>query len=93
MRVSEVEYAVTLSADYNNYRCGVVVDLEPGDSELEAVARARAFVDQHVRRDIIPEWRLQTARQIVATPVNHTAETVADAQRLLDQIESDFTPF
>ena len=93
MRVSQVEYAVLLSQGYDNYRCAVTVDLEPGDSEVEALRRAKEFVNRQVRRDTVPEYEIEEARKVLAAARQCSPEKIERAHDILTKIDGDELPF
>lgn len=93
MRVTRIEYAVTLSEDYNNYRCGVVVELNEGESEVEAVDRAREFCNRQVGRDVIPDYQIQRAQRVIAQAEQVDPKELADAKALLEKLTAPREPF
>jgi len=93
MRVSRVEYAVTLSEDYNNYRCGIVVELDDGDSEVDAVNRAREFCNRQVGRDVIPQYQIERAQRAIAKAEQIDPGELAEAKALLEKLTAPAEPF
>lgn len=93
MRVTQIEYALTKSCDYDNCRAGVVVELDESDSPVEAMKRAREFVCRQVQKDIIPEWEVKQAKEVLLAASKVSAEKIEQARQLLDKLDGDDLPF
>lgn len=63
MRVKTIEYVKTKSyGSFNNVKIGVVVELGEGDSENEAIARARGYVNRKIDGEVTTGWEIENAR-------------------------------
>jgi len=94
MKIKQIAYEMTKSYDYNNVKVGIVVDLDENDSEVDAMKRAREYVQRQIIADATPEWKLENARRAIEN-ASKTNQQADDARKLMETmpyyiIETDY---
>lgn len=96
MKITQIEVSKLFNTgNYEHVKYGVTVQLEQGESEVEAVARAEKFIEQFNPKREISEYEYQQAFHIVANKRDYTIGKVEAAEETIKQYQnqSECLPF
>jgi hypothetical protein len=93
MKVKTLEYSKLKNlGDYENEKIGVVVELEDGESPVDALKRAKNFI-HNAQKKSINQSTYDLARERVSSPDNYTGAEIKKYQAIIDNYENDTFEF
>lgn len=94
MKTKSITYSKLVNTgNFSNIKLGIKIELEDGDKEIDAMKRAKAFVQHELDKLQITDLEVQRAQRIVDNPRDYKIGEVEDAKLLLEKYNEDNLPF